>query len=188
MLPRLRLRCGRTAGGACVRRALLYLAVVVFHASGAPAPPSEYEVKAAFLLNFTKFVEWPDSSFPSAGAPFTVCIVGADPFGPVIDEIMRGEKVNNHRIAVQRNRAPETQGCQIAFMSGSNPDVSTIVNGTGPGVLTVGEGDEFVRENGIIGFVMDHHRVRFDINLNAAGRGSLSLSSRLLSVARTVVH
>ncbi len=66
----------------------------------------EYQVKAAFLLNFTKFIDWPAASFANPDSPITICILGKDPFGPVLDEIVQGETVNSRKVAVQRISQP----------------------------------------------------------------------------------
>jgi hypothetical protein len=146
----------------------------------AAQPPLEYQVKAAFLLNFARFVEWPPSALAN-DAPFNVCILGGDPFGPAIDQIVEGESVNGHKITVTRIREVQQASCQVLYTAGSPAG-----NSAAPGVLTVGEGDEFIRRGGIIAFVIDSRRVRFDINLKAAASAGLKLSSKLLAVARSI--
>lgn len=145
----------------------------------------EYEVKAAFLFNFTKFVQWPVTAFESAEAPFTICIVGDDPFGKTLDDIVQGESVNGHRITVQRLQADPQNACHLEYIA-KNYSIPANALEAGSGVLTVGEGDDFVRHGGIVGFVVDDRRVRFDINLKAATNAELKLSSKLLAVARSV--
>ena len=150
------------------------------------APPSlEYQVKAAFLFNFTKFVQWPAAAYPSANAPFTICILGDDPFGRALDDIVQGESVNGHKIDVERIRADAQTNCQVEYVA-RNSSIPPIASAAGSGVLTVGEGDEFVRQGGIVGFILDDRRVRFEINLKAAMNAGLKLSSKLLAVARSV--
>ena len=149
--------------------------------------PTEYEVEAAFLLNFTRFIEWPTSSFADARSPFAICIYGKDPFGAVLDEIVQGESVNGRRLTVKRLSEPSGfQSCQILFFSTFDRELLKNVSASGHGVLTVGEGDNFVRAGGVIGFVLESRRVRFDINQTAAEEASLKLSSKLLSVARSL--
>lgn len=145
----------------------------------------ESGVKAAFLFNFTKFVDWPSSVFATADAPLTICILGGDPFGRVIDQIVEGESVNGHPIAVERIQTDQQKSCQVLYV-GDNRALLTTWNATRPAVLTVGEGEDFIRHGGVIGFVIDNRRVRFDINLKAAANNGLKLSSKLLSVARSV--
>jgi hypothetical protein len=146
----------------------------------------EYQVKAAFLLNFTKFIEWPPAAFELPNSPVTICILGEDPFGGSLNQIVAGESVNGRNIAVLRiDRPPAQKVCQVLFWGKSNAP-SKAVPELGPGVLTVGEGERFVREGGMIGFLIDNRRVRFDINQSKAEGAGLKLSSKLLSVARTV--
>lgn len=152
--------------------------------TGRTAP--EYEVKAAFLLNFARFVEWPSLGETSPGAPFTICILGGDPFDQTIDQIVRGEKIDNRPLVVQRVHRPENV-CQVLFISSSETDVARILKQAAPGVLTVGETPGFLRDGGMINFVVENRRVRFDINRAAAEHASLRISSRLLGVARAVV-
>jgi hypothetical protein len=148
-------------------------------------PPLDYQVKAAFLLNFTKFVEWPSSAFPSNNTPITICLTGEDPFGGALQNMVAGEVVNGRSLVVQRVGSRPPAGCRVVFVDRSQ-NTSRILANVGEGVLTVGEGEEFLREGGMIGFVIENRRVRFDINQAATARGGLKASSRLLSVARSV--
>jgi hypothetical protein len=151
--------------------------------SGADEVP-EYNIKAAFLLNFTHFVEWQPSAFSDPAAPFAICILGNDPFGRVLDDIVQGELVNGRRLIVRRiTQAPVPQTCQILFTEDGRH-----AENPGRGVLTVGEGDRFVHEGGMIAFVLENRRVRFEINQTAAEGAGLKLSSRLLMVAKSVVQ
>ena len=152
-------------------------------------PATEFDVKAAFLFNFTKFVEWPPSAFAAPDSPMNICVVGRDPFGRALDEIVQGERVGGRRVAVERLSAmPPPKTCQLVYIDAEGKEVSKLLASAGPGVLTVGEGDDFLRDGGIIGFVIENHRVRFDINQAAAENAALKLSSKLLSVARFVEH
>lgn len=147
----------------------------------------EYQVKAAFLLNFTKFIDWPAGAFADADSPLAICVVGKDPFRRVLDDIVQGEVVSGRKLIVRRiGEAPTAQTCQVAFLSAAEKDVRINFSALGPGVLTVGEGQGFLREGGMIAFVVENRRVRFDINQMAAENASLKISSRLLSVARSV--
>ncbi|HEY4362029.1 MAG TPA: YfiR family protein [Bryobacteraceae bacterium] len=149
--------------------------------------PSEYQVKAVFLLNFVKFIEWPASAFARADSPVTICIWGKDPFGETLDRTMAGEVVNGRRVVATRiTRAPSPRSCQVLFLETWEKEAAKAVSGLGPGVLTVGEGRDFLRNSGMIAFSVEDRRVRFDINRTAAERASLKLSSKLLSVARNV--
>jgi len=147
----------------------------------------EYQVKAAFLLNFTKFVEWPAAAFEAADSPIAICILGEDPFGTALDQIVAGEVVSGRKLTIQRlKRAPAPKSCQVLFIGRADKDVPKIPPGLGPGVLTVGDGESFIRDGGMIAFVLENRRVRFSINQSAAENAGLRLSSKLLSVARSV--
>jgi hypothetical protein len=147
---------------------------------------SEYNVKAAFLVNFTKFIEWPADA--PGDAPFQICVVGEDPFNGVLDRMAEGETVGGHRLEVVKLRRNESHACRVLFVGRSESDVPRVLAGAGAGagVLTVGESERFLREGGIIAFVVENRKVRFDVNQGAAARAGLQISSRLLSVARSV--
>jgi hypothetical protein len=147
----------------------------------------EYQVKAAFLLNFTKFIEWPSAAFVNASSPIAICILGEDPFGNALNQIVSGEVVSDRKVVVQKTKqAPPSKSCQVVFFSASEKDVRRILPGLGPGVLTVGEGEGFVRDGGMIAFVIENRRVRFEIHQSVAENAGLKLSSKLLSVAKAV--
>ena len=151
-----------------------------------PSQPTESQIKAAFLLNFTKFIEWPAGEASAPGTPFPICLAGEDPFGGFLDQLVEGENVNGRKIAV-RHLHGEPQGtCGILYVSRQEKNVPELLAAAGPGVLTVGEGDSFLDEGGMIAFVLEDRRVRFNIDKSAAQKAGLKLSSRLLGVARTV--
>jgi hypothetical protein len=173
----------RTAAGV-----LLLLWFISGHCIAADAN-LEYEVKAAFLLNFTKFTEWPPTAFSDSQSGIAVCILGSDPFGHVLDDIVQGEIVNGRKLTVRRiSQPPAPQTCQVLFVEQGFKDPAKTLGSLPHGVLTVGEGDRFLRDGGMIAFVIDNRRVRFDINPAAAENGELKLSSKLLSVARAVAN
>jgi hypothetical protein len=147
----------------------------------------EYQVKAAFLLNFTKFIVWPASAFDDRGSPLRICVLGDDPFGGSLRQIVEGEIVNRRKLVTERiRRPPQPRFCQVLFISRDEELALGDVPDVGPGVLTVGESDRFLRHGGMIAFTVVDRRVRFDIDRAAAERAGLQISSRLLSVARSV--
>jgi hypothetical protein len=149
--------------------------------------PLEYQVKAAFLLNFTKFIEWPPAAFRQQDSPVSICILGVDPFGGVLDQMLSGEVVNGRKVVAQRIRsAPAPQVCQALFVGRPGKDLGKMLPELGPGVLTVGEGEGFIRDGGMIAFVIENRRVRFEINQAIAENAGLKLSSKLLSVAKPI--
>jgi hypothetical protein len=171
-----------------MRTVLLVLTTVLLFVapgSGQPAPALEYRVKAAFLLNFAKFVEWEEPD--AAESPVFICVLGEDPLGVALDQVVKNETVGTRPIVVQRITKPGEERCHVAFISKSEKDVRRTLEAVGHGVLTVGEEDSFLRDGGMIAFVIDNRRVRFDVSQPAARNGSIRLSSRLLSVARSVV-
>jgi hypothetical protein len=182
---------GRRGRPVRVWRAALVLAAcglfVVSPARLAAQGSLEYEVKAAFLLNFAKFTDWPPTAFAAPDSPIAICILGKDPFGHAIDELVQGEVVNGRKVVVRRmSQLPAAHTCQVVFTQQSGKEAAAALSGLGPGVLTVGEGESFVREGGIIAFLIESRHVRFDIDQKAAEVAELKLSSKLLAVARTV--
>ena len=147
----------------------------------------EYQVKAAFLLNFTKFIEWPASAFVAPDAPIVICVLGEDPFGSLLDQVVSGELVNGRRVVAQRVRnLPAAKTCQVLFVGRVDKGVLKGLPALGQGVLTVGEGEGFLRGGGTIAFVIENRRVRFGISESAAANAGLVVSSKLLNIARSV--
>jgi len=153
--------------------------------------PSEYQLKAVFLYNFAKFVEWPQEAFSSPTAPFTIGVIGQNPFDKELERTVDNKTINGHPFAIKYLRTiPEANSCQILFISASErkrlPD---ILKAASPGnTLTVGETDRFLQAGGMIRFFMDENKVRFDINDEAAKNAGLRISSKLLGVARRVLN
>jgi len=147
----------------------------------------EYGVKAAYLLNFTKFIDWTPAAFPDARSPIEICVLGRDRFGRALDEVLQGERVNGRRLVARRiEEPPAAKTCQVLFIDPEAKDLPRILTALPHNVLTVGEGDRFIQNGGMIALVVDNHRVRFDINQMAAENADLKLSAKLLSVARSV--
>ena len=152
--------------------------------------PSEYQLKAAFVYNFAKFVEWPAKAYSGPESPFSICILGADPFGSVIDDTLRGKTVADHPVVIHRDKdASAVRHCQIVFVSSSErrrlPDILTSLKGAS--VLVVGDADGFAAAGGAIELTLQDNRVRFAINPGAADGAGLKISSQLLALA-TIVH
>lgn len=168
--------------------ALGVLAVLLLNtALDAQNRPTEYQVKAAYLFNFGKFVKWPVST--TSDNNFAICVLGNNPFGGVLDSTVGGEHIDGKRVTVRRIiSAADASGCRIVFVSGSEQNrLSSIVSTLNRfPVLTVSDADGFVDRQGMIQFVMDHDRVRFQVNLAAAEKAGLALSSELLKVATAV--
>lgn len=154
------------------------------------AAPTEYQVKAAFLLNFAKFVEWPPKVFSDTNVTLVIGIVGEDPFGDALPQIIQGQTAQGRRIEIRRFKPDEDcGGCQVLFLSRSVADQTEAIlqRLQGRPVLTVSEKEDFARRGGVIGFALVDKAVRFDINARAAEALELKISSKLLAVARSVL-
>jgi hypothetical protein len=152
-------------------------------------PPDEYRVKAAFIYNFAKFVEWPDEKAESPG-DFPVCVLGSesDPLLTAFDSI-RGKTVRGVPLAIRRVATlGEARTCRILFVtSQERPRLNDILSALrGRPVLTVGDTEEFAERGGIINLVKDGNRVTFEINTDAAQRAGLTMSSKLLFLGKIV--
>ncbi|MBV8905215.1 MAG: YfiR family protein [Acidobacteriia bacterium] len=169
------------------RAILVALAACVCRAAPAAGTP-EYEVKAAYVYNFAKFIEWPDTEPPES---VTVCIYGKDPFGGFLDEAVRGKLVHGLPVMLRRLAEGEESwdACQMIFFGVGNSAAhvdAVLVRLRGRSIVTVGEADGFAERGGMIGLVVEHGRVRFDINLAAIAEGHLQVSSRLVELGRVV--
>ena len=158
------------------------------HAEAAGAP-SEYQIKAVFVFNFSHFVEWPQKDFASATSPFVIGIVGDDPFGSRLDEAIRGEQINSHPLMVRRYRsAGEVGDCQILVIDRSEgPNLGEILRALNHrATLTVSELDGAAERGVMIQFVTENNRIRLRINAESARAAGLSMSSKLLHLADIV--
>ena len=155
-------------------------------AQGAQTAFSEYQVKAAFLYNFAKFIEWPPRD---EKGPLKIGILGDDPFGDYLKEVIQDKTIRNRLIETRHFRTVDNlEVCDILFISDSEskrtPEVINILAGVP--VLTVGEGRGFADQGGMIGLVIDDGKVRFDINAKAAKASGITVRSQLLDLARSV--
>lgn len=157
-----------------------------------PAEPQgrtlEYDVKAAYLLNFTRYVEWP-AEVLGKKAPLVLCVYGANPFDDRLERTVKGRTSQGHPIEVRRPESTaEAAACHAVFLSHEEwrrqPDVLPAL--ARYGILTIGEGSAFAEAGGAIGFVLEEEAVRFAISVPAAKRAGLRLSSRMLAIATHV--
>ena len=151
--------------------------------------PADYEVKAAYLYNFGRLVEWPGKVGAAQGGFFTVCVLGQDPFGPSLDATLAGETIGGKTIIAKRiSSAEESGNCQILFLSLTDDSrLNKIVADLDKkAVLTVSDMPQFVKHGGMIQFVLEGKKVRFEVNLTATQHAGLTLSSELLKVATAV--
>jgi hypothetical protein len=148
--------------------------------------PTEYQIKAAFLFNFAKFVEWPPAAFAEATSPMVIGILGENPFGDDLERTIRGKTINNRPLVIKEFRSPaEATNCHVLFISTSEkqrlPEILKSLHGTS--VLTVGETDRFTETGGMINFVAEGNKIRFQINEVAAKSAGLKISSKMLSLS-----
>ena len=150
---------------------------------------SEYQVKALFLLNFAKYVDWPSEAMPTANSPIIIGILGQDNFNESLTNSVDGKSINGHSIVIKHFSINEDMsGCAILFISSSNnSQLGDILKKTGAfPILTVGEDDSFLQKGGIIDFMLKDGKIHLAINLRAAKKVKLQISSKLLSVADVV--
>jgi hypothetical protein len=150
--------------------------------------PTEYQLKAAFLYNFAKFIDWPPDALAGGQAPFIIGVLGDNPFGSVLEQTVAGKKIDDHPISVMPFRtAAEATNCQILFISNSEKkhfsEIVQTLHGTA--VLTVSEidGDGFIKTGGMVNFVKEGNKFRFQIHDEVAKSNRLKISSKLLSLA-----
>ena len=170
---------------------LLALAAVARTAEGQQTRASEYDVKAVYLFNFSKFVAWPQPPAGIEEPSFAICVLGKDPFGAALDRILAGERIAGISVVARRVGQPqEASSCRVVFISSSEENrlrqVLAILHKTA--ALTVSDIPGFAERGGMIEFVLQGGRVRFEVNLASALQAGLTLSSELLKVAVAVRH
>jgi len=149
----------------------------------------EYHVKAAFLFNFAKFVEWPSQAFKAPQDPIVVCVLGHNPFGNALEDAIRGRLTGGRAFEFRQvTDAQAASVCQILFVGASEGKRFRSLYGSlkPEGILTVGEEQGFAADGGVINVKLEAGHVRFEINVNAAERAQLHISSKLLSLAQIV--
>jgi hypothetical protein len=171
----------------CSHAAAILLTLVAAGVAGPEAQAQsalEYEVKAAYLVKFAPFIKWPGTAFSSAGAPLTICVVGNDPFGPLLDRAAASARDGDRPVTIRRSSAPEAD-CQILFAGGDEQAVETELEAVRDRpVVTVT--DSGIPAHGIISFAVIDNHVRFDIDEAEADSVSIRISSKLLDLAHAV--
>ena len=156
-------------------------------AARAGGPEPAMAVKAAYLVKLAPFVEWPVAAFPASNSPLYVCVAGDDPFGPILDDALQGQKLGDHPMAVRRlGRIEHGETCQILYVAGSKGQApaEALRAVDGAPMLTVTDKDR--GGGGVVQFVNLNGRIRFEIDLAAAARNGLAISSKLLGLALNV--
>jgi hypothetical protein len=168
--------------------AAIAAAVFVCSLSAQGGSSIEDEVKAAYLYNFTRFVSWPVSAFSGTTDPLTLCVAGEPAVVKAVEDIVTGEHVDGRPLRVLSQFPEGPLPCHVLFVGrGAGERTSRLMStaGTAP-ILTVGDSEQFLKQGGMIAFVVENRRVRFDISRQPAERVGLRLSSKLLRVARNV--
>jgi hypothetical protein len=172
--------------------ALWLLALPTIAVSSAAEPSIEYEIKAAFLFNVAKFVQWPDSAFASTDEPLIFCVIGQNPFGDSLERAFHGRTVQGRRLALRAGvEASAREDCHLAFFSGDPGDLyaeaARPASASPPRpLLTIGATEAFAEQGGMIRLGVEDGRLRFDVNEAAAAAAGLKISSQLLKLARHV--
>ncbi len=174
------------------RRAWLRLALASLLASATRAPAAEapeYRIKATWMVNFARFIDWPAASFADADAPIILGVLGKDPFGAELEATVKGVTVKGRSLVVRRFTADQDfSRCHILFISASERrrQRDCLQRLKQAPVLTVGENDDFLAHGGVVNFRLKEGAVRFDINVDAAQPAGLRISAQLLRVAASV--
>lgn len=188
-----RFQPGRTNRVMCRLVSLALMSVFLNNSAGVRAwaqTVNEYQVKAAFLYNFAKFVEWSPDAFSSGSASLVVGILGDDPFGSALDQTISGKSINGRQFTIKRLKwGQNLRDCQVLFISASErkrlPQILESLKGAA--VLTVSELSNFSQQGGMITFILEENKVRFVINTDVAEQARLKISSKLLTLAKTVL-
>jgi hypothetical protein len=169
---------------------ILIAGLCAIRAAGGDAPAlTEHNVKALCLLNFAKYVEWPESAFDNPAAPMVIGMVGESKVSGALEQEAGGRKIGERPFVIRPVRANEDlAGCHIVFVAGSEKGrVPELIQSLGARpILTVGETDDFRKHGGVIALVKKDGKVRFNINLAAARQANLQISSKLLALADDV--
>ena len=157
--------------------------------TGNPSDSSEYLIKAGFTYNFAKLMQWPASAFPQPDSPIIIGILGNDPFGATLDSVLVGKKVNTRGFVVKHLKwGADIKGCNILYVSTTEAaHLDEILHAIkGLPILTIGQMPDFARRGGIVNFIIEDDKVRFEVNVEAAKQADISISSRLLTLAKIV--
>ncbi len=151
-------------------------------------PSLEYNVKAALLLNFARFIEWPERAFADARAPVVICVFARNPFGDALDRVVDGESAGGRSVTAREVHGPsDSAGCHLLFVpAGTEPRAVTTIQQSGPYTVTVGESPRFEKIGGAVNLVLESGRVRFNVNLQPVEARGVRISARMLHLASRV--
>jgi YfiR/HmsC-like len=171
------------------KRLLIFAALLLGPAAKAQAPMGESAVKAMFVYNFLKFVEWPSAASTAPGESFVVCIIGEGETPDAVQHFLEAKTIGDQALVVRRARWDESlAGARAVFVvERDSKRLRHILDAAATaGVLTIGEGDGFTTYGGVIGLLVENRKVRFDVDTSAAQTARLRVSSKLLALSRTV--
>jgi hypothetical protein len=160
----------------------LFLSLLAVH-EGRVQSANEFEAKAAYLFNFAKFVTWPASAFASGSSPFLIGVAGTDPFGKSLESLVGGKDISGHPIQIKRGTVSDLTKCHLVFLAVDA--AGSVITLSGMPILTVSDAPQF-ESKGMIRFVVEGGNIRFIINNTAAKKANLSISSKLLQLAKQV--
>jgi hypothetical protein len=179
----------RSAGRAARAVAVLLMITLIWHPAmnaSKAAEFSEYQVKAAFLLNFTRYVDWPKGSFAKPDSPLVICVLGQDRFGDDLRTLIADKSVEGRKIVLRKaDTIDQCRDCHILFISQSEKSrfAAILQKLKGLPILTVADSEGFIAAGGMINFKTKAERVRLEINRTAAENVGLKISSKLLQIA-----
>lgn len=169
--------------------AAIFLVMLAAQTVSAQNPANrEYLIKAAYLYNLGRYVQWPKASLADANSPFVIGVLEPDPFGESLNVIARTKDLDGRRIEIRRfSRADEINGCHILYLPKAVAEQEAILQRlSGKHILSVGETAEFLPQGGVVHFALVENKVRLEVSLQAAKRESLQFSSKLLQLAQIV--
>jgi hypothetical protein len=174
-----------------ITKGLWPLVCLLTIAAARPAAPtpSEYEIKAIFLLQFAQYVEWPAGAFVEPRSPLVIGVLGADPFNGALEEAVAGETVDHRPLTIRRfRRVEEIKTCHVLFIGRSETErlEKIFAHLKGRNILTVGDSGVFAETGGMVQFISENKKIRFRINLAAAKAAGLTISSKILRVADVI--
>jgi hypothetical protein len=181
--------CRGLSGGAAWPAGLLAVLLAVGAPSRALASELEYQVKAEFMERFTRFIDWPEASFPAPDAPFVFCTVGEASFGGYLERLAAEHKAKGRPIVVRRiSSSAQSEGCHLLFIAQSEQESlgEILPQVAGKPILTIGDTSGFASAGVMINFYVERDFVRFEINMSAARKAGLKFSSKLLKLGRIV--
>lgn len=146
----------------------------------------EYQLKAVFIFNFSQFVEWPESALPSDVSPFVIGILGENPFNNYLEQIVSGEKINNHPIVIQRyTKTEDIKTCHILFinLADARKQEQALALLKERRILTISESNNFLQSGGMVRLFTKDNKIKFQVNVEATNAANLLVSSKLLRLA-----